>query len=299
MNLNTQPHTADLPTWQPGILQDARHYQILILTLLLCLGNTWFQFDIATGQVLAVLAAACLTQFLFSLPLKNVSFDPRSPLITSLSLCLLLKTAVLWIAVLAAVVAIASKFIFRWNHRHLFNPANLGIVAAILLTGQAWVSPGQWGGGLWFGFLLTCLAGLVLFRSHSTDMALKFIVIYAVGLIARATWLGDPLAIPLHQLQNGALLIFTFFMISDPKTIPVSPQGRTLFATLVTLIALAFQFLAFNPTGLMYALAIAAITVPFIDKFIPSSHQTSKSKGKPDTVLYPLSTQSQAKPLPS
>jgi len=29
-----------------------------------------------------------------------------------------------------------------------------------------------------------------------------------------------PWAIPLKQLQSGALLLFTFFMISDPKTTP-------------------------------------------------------------------------------
>ena len=39
-------------------------------------------------------------------------------------------------------------------------------------------------------------------------------------LLARAFWLGDPLAIPLHQMQSGSLLIFAFFMISDPRTTP-------------------------------------------------------------------------------
>lgn len=42
-------------------------------------------------------------------------------------------------------VAIASKFVFSFGEKHFFNPANFGIIFALLLTNNAWVSPGQWG----------------------------------------------------------------------------------------------------------------------------------------------------------
>ena len=37
----------------------------------------------------------------------------------------------------------------------------------------------------------------------------------------RSWWLGEPMAIPLHRLQSGALLLFAFFMISDPRRRPI------------------------------------------------------------------------------
>ena len=55
----------------------------------------------------------------------------------------------------------------------------------------------------------------------------------ALLLFGRAYWLGDPLAIPVHQLQNGALLVFAFFMISDPKTTPDTGFGRVLIGALL------------------------------------------------------------------
>ena len=69
----------------------------------------------------------------------------RSALISGLSLCLLLRTNRADLAVLAAMVTIAGKFVIRVNGKHIFNPTNCAIVAMLLLTDRVWVSPGQWG----------------------------------------------------------------------------------------------------------------------------------------------------------
>ena len=79
-------------------------------------------------------------------------------------------------------------------------------------------------------------------------MTYAFLGFYALLVVGRAVWLGDPLTIPLHHLQSGALLLFAFFMISDPKTTPDSRAGRVLFATLVALGAVLVQFGLYRPT---------------------------------------------------
>ena len=106
---------------------------------------------------------------------------------------------------------------------------------------------------------------LVLTKARRAETTLAFLGAYGVLLVGRALWLGDPLSIPLHQLQNGALLIFAFFMISDPKTTPNSPLGRMLFGTLVAAIAYAIQFVFYEPNGPILALIISAPVVPLID----------------------------------
>ena len=45
----------------------------------------------------------------------------------------------------AAALAIGSKFILRVRGKHLFNPANFGVGAALLVLPGTWISPGQWG----------------------------------------------------------------------------------------------------------------------------------------------------------
>jgi Na+-transporting NADH:ubiquinone oxidoreductase subunit NqrB len=197
-------------------------------------------------------------------------------------LCLLLRTNFLALAALAAVVTIASKFVLRARGKHLFNPTNFGIVAMMLATGQVWVSPGQWGSAAFFGFLLACVGGLVVNRAARSDVTYAFIAAYMALVVGRSIWLGEPLAIPFHRLENGALLIFTFFMISDPKTTPDSRAGRMVFAVMVAMGAAYVQFGLFRTNGLLWSLAISALAVPVIDRVLPGrryawekSHETS------------------------
>ena len=84
-------------------------------------------------------------------------------------------------------------------------------------------------------------------------------------LTGRAIWLGDPLEIPLHHLQNGALLIFAFFMISDPKTTPNTAIGRIIYGSIVASIAFVIQFVLYQPNGPILALIMSAPLVPIID----------------------------------
>ncbi|MEL6318404.1 MAG: RnfABCDGE type electron transport complex subunit D, partial [Pseudomonadota bacterium] len=74
----------------------------------------------------------------------------------------------------------------------------------------------------------------------------------------RAAWLGDPLAIPLHQMQSGALSVFAFFMISDPATTPRARGARLVHAALVAALGFALQTLWITDTGAIWALALLA-----------------------------------------
>ena len=156
--------------------KDARHFQIITLGSLLLLLLAWSDFAPSFIVVFLTITATLLTQFLFFKFLKIPSNDYRSPLITSLSLCLLFKTNLIWIYPLAGAVAMASKFLIRFNNKHIFNPANAAIVfGLVLLPAYVWVSPGQWGSAVWLGFALICLAGLVLSRAGRADIALFFL----------------------------------------------------------------------------------------------------------------------------
>ncbi len=251
--------------WQ----SDPRHYQIIIQSSLLIYGIFWLDFAMGLWEVLTIISTALLTQFLCVRFFKLPQFDFRSPLSSALSLCILFRADTLVLMAVAASITILSKFIFRWNNKHLFNPSCFGIVAIILVTGQAWVSPGQWGNVAIFAFLIAGLGGLVITRAAMADVSLAFLFFYAGILFGRALWLGDPLTIPLHQLENGALLLFAFFMISDPKTTPDSRAGRILFAFLLAAGAAFVYFWLYRTNGVFYSLAFFALFVPLIDWLLP------------------------------
>jgi Na+-transporting NADH:ubiquinone oxidoreductase subunit NqrB len=260
-------------------VRDPRLYQIATLALLLGYGLLRLGFDVPALHVVLILGTALTAQLLFTRAWGLARFDPRSALISGLSLCLLLRTGSPGLAVIAALVTIASKFLIRWKGKHVFNPTNFGLVAMMALTPQVWVSPGQWGHSALFAFLMACLGGLVVYRAWRSDVTVAFLAAHAAVLVGRAAWLGDPPSIPLHQLQSGALLLFSFFMISDPKTTPDSRAGRMLFAGLVALGAWYVQFRLFRPSGILWSLAACSMAVPILDRLLPARRYDWAAKG--------------------
>ena len=253
---------------------DPRLYQILVLASLLVYGVVGLDLEVRAPLAAAMLATVLLTQYACTRIWRLPAFDPKSALISGLSLCLLLRTdaSALGVAlgIAAALVTIAGKFVIRWRGKHLFNPTNFGIVALMLATdGKVWVSPGQWGSAALFGFLIACLGGLVVNRATRSDVTYAFLASYLGVVFGRALWLGQPLTIPFHQLASGAFLIFTFFMISDPKTTPDSRAGRILFALLVALGAGFVHFGLYRPNGLILSLFFLSPIVPLIDLLLP------------------------------
>jgi Na+-transporting NADH:ubiquinone oxidoreductase subunit NqrB len=233
-----------------------------------------FMYDFAPAPEIMVLTigSTLLTQFIFFKVFKIKSNDYRSPLITSLSLCLLFKGAAIWLYPLASVAAMASKFLIRFDGKHIFNPANAAIVLGLLFfPNMVWVSPGQWGNTLWLGFALLCFAFIVLNKAGRADTALFFLGSWVFLLLARAMWLGDPLDIPLHNLQSGALLIFAFFMISDPMTTPNNRLARFVFAFTVAAIAYILQYHFQIREAIFYALFMVCCVTPFLDYFYKGS----------------------------
>jgi len=248
---------------------DPRLWQIASLAGLLIFGLTRLDFEIAPPQIAVTLVTALLVQWLGTRWTRLPAFEPKSALISALSLCLLLRTPELWVAALAAAIAIGTKFILRVRGKHVFNPTNVALIAVILLTHRAWVSPGQWGNVAFFAFLIACAGGLVVYRAARSDVTFAFLASYAALLFARMAWLGQKPWVPLHQMENGAFLLFSFFMISDPRTTPDSRAGRILFGALVALGAGIVSFVLYRPNGLLWSLVALSPLTLLIDRLLP------------------------------
>jgi hypothetical protein len=265
-----------------SLLRDPRHFQIGALTGLLLYGVLGLDLALRPVTALVLLGTALATQALAMRFTGQRPFEARSALISGLSLCLLLRTNSLGVAAIAAVLTVGSKFVIRWRGKHVFNPTNFGIVAMLLLSDRVWVSPGQWGETAILGFLLVCAGGLVIHRAARSDTTIAFFAAALALILGRAAWLGQPVAIALHQLSSGAFLIFAFFMISDPKSTPDSRLGRILFAILVATVGTLLKVLLYRPNGLLYALAACAPLVPAIDALLPGGRYRWASPDRPE-----------------
>jgi len=115
--------------------RDPRVYQIAVLGSLLVYGIGWLDFEVRPGQAILILAAVLLTQYCCTRIWKLPVYDPRSALISGLSVCLLLRTNAPALAVAAAILTIASKFVLRFRGKHLFNPTNAPDQPGVGLSG--------------------------------------------------------------------------------------------------------------------------------------------------------------------
>jgi Na+-transporting NADH:ubiquinone oxidoreductase subunit NqrB len=268
---------------------DPRLYQIAFQAVLLSLGVLARDFTLRWEQMALAFAAGLATQILWTRRLGLPRVGVLSAVITCFGLSLLLRADNLWVHPLAACLALSAKFVVRINGKHLFNPANLGVIVGIGLLPGAWVSPGQWGNDLAYAVWFVALGAIVTQRARRWDISWTFLACW-LGLVAlRVAWLGQSWNIWLHQLGSGALLLFAFFMISDPMTIPNRNTGRAIYALAVALVAFFWQFVLFKPNALMWALFVATPLVPLLDRWLPANRfvwRAPASSPAPDKRLH-------------
>jgi len=258
--------------WLGGLAQlDARLYQIAFLALLLGAGVLARDFSLEARQVALTFVAGIATQLVWVRALGLRRVGVLSAVITCFGLAVLLRADSLWVHPLAAVACLSAKFLLRVNGKHLFNPTNLGVVIAVLLLPGAWISPGQWGADLLLACWVVALGGIVANHARSVDMSAAFLICYVGLLAARVAWLGQDWSVLAHQLQSGALLVFAFFMISDPMTIPNRVRARVAYAACVAGLAYVWQYVFYVPNGPVWALFLCAPLVPLLDRIWPGA----------------------------
>jgi len=271
-----------LCNWKlPRAFGDPRIFQILFLGILLAAGAWLRDFSLNSAQIILTFAAAIAAQH-FSFPMRpDAPRSYRSAFITGLSLTLLLRADNLWVHPAAASAAIFSKSLIRVRGKHLFNPATFGVMFAMILFPGAWISPGQWGQDVALAGWMIALGAFVAMRARRADISWNFLAFYVGGLALRIAYLGQRWAVLDHQLMNGALLLFAFFMISDPMTSPNHPRARALHAAIVAAIAFSWQFGSYAHNGMLWALFLAAPMVPMWDAIWPAQkYEWNQAGGK-------------------
>jgi Na+-transporting NADH:ubiquinone oxidoreductase subunit NqrB len=252
------------------MFRDPRDYQISFLAIFLGLGLFTRDWSIKPELIFTLIGTCCLTQLVLTSQLKpteNLWSSLKSAVITSLGLALLLRADRVSTMILAGTLAIASKFIFTANGKHWFNPANFGIMIALILTPDAWISPGQWGDDWLYLLLFVGLGGIVLGRVGRWDTSVAFFSAYALLEITRNIWLGWTWDVSLHKLMSGSLLLFTLFMITDPRSIPNNRSARIGWS--IAIAGLAFilrNYFYINEAIFIALFAISPLTI-LLDKF--------------------------------
>lgn len=246
-------------------IKDPRIPVALILFCYLVLGMTVLGFNRSPTQVAITVATAVVLDMVFHrIFVGGAPLFPFSALITGMGLSILINYAHgYWYATIPPLFAIASKYLFTFRGRHIYNPALVGVVVCLLLM-DGMISPSpayQWGGSYAIAaFIVTLALFFFALRIQRMPLIVSFLFFYSIGLLVRA-WLTR-FHVPMETWIMGALTaptfyLFTFFMITDPQT---SPSDRSK-QILVGFVIAALDFLLHMKENLytfFYAAAISS-----------------------------------------
>jgi hypothetical protein len=246
-------------------LRDARLHLAVVIVSLQVLGQVALDFRLSIAQILVSLVTCAVLEVGLALWRQRVVLWPASALLTGNGVAFVLRVPGTehgdwwsmhgwWIFAGTSAVAILSKYVLRFRGRHVFNPSNLGLVCCFLLLGPERADPlALWWGPLSAGLVLALAiivtGGLViLLRLRLLELAVVFWLAFAAGVGVLALS-GHEMTAPWHLgpisgfsfwwllVSSPEILVFLFFMITDPRTIPGSRAGRRAYAAGVAFLA--------------------------------------------------------------
>ncbi|CAN5370296.1 hypothetical protein BH23VER1_BH23VER1_22990 [soil metagenome] len=245
-SVRVAPMSADsAPQSRPG-WGDPRVPFALLLTGYAAFGCAFWGFNRSVSQIVAAVIFGCALEMvlarLFHKPARRF---PLSAYISSLSIGLLLNYAHSFSLLFFPVFcAIASKYVLTHRGAHVFNPSLFGVVAALVLGGNLYsAAPAyQWGHDAALPiFMVTAALALFIFRVKRAPLVSSFLVFYLIQSAARAFITRHhlpPATLLAGTFSAPSLYLFTFFMITDPKTSPQRPWAQVAWALGIVLIDL-------------------------------------------------------------
>lgn len=236
-----------------------------ILTAYAVLGCTLLGFNRTPLQVVLTVAAGCLLDMVLHWAFCNRErLVPLSAFISMMSIGLLLNYSHnYYLLFLPVFFTIVSKYVLTFRGRHVFNPSLFGLVCALFLGKGLYSSAPayQWGGS-WalVAFMITAACALFVFRIGRTALIVSFLCFYALQTLLRAYILRDHLPMEtliLGTLTSARFYLFTFYMMTDPKTSPPGRWRQIGWSFAVVLVDLWFHTIESLST-LFYALFVVA-----------------------------------------
>ena len=298
LTLGRQSYPVVLPS-----LRDPRLHVAAVIIAIHVLGQVVLGFQVSVPQILAAILTCAVIEVAITFYQTRSIVWPASAMLTGSGVALILRvvgtpvddhwtTYAWWLFAAVAGLSLLSKYVIRYRGSHVFNPSNVGLVVTFILLGSSRVEPLDFwwaplnapmllayavilGGGL---LITRRLKLLVLAASFWVVLAAGLGVLAASGHCMTANWAFAPVCGFDYWrviVTSPETMIFLFFMLTDPKTIPGGRVGRVAFGTLVavaSVLVMATQSDEFGTkVALLGSLVIMCAARPLIDRIVPAA----------------------------
>jgi len=278
------------PVLLPKLSDPRLHLAATIISLQI-IGQVGFHFRVSIAQILVAILTCAVLEVGIAMRRQHVLMWPASAMLTGNGVAFVLRVPGTvhgdwwsmrgwWIFAGTAAFSLLSKYIFTWRGEHIFNPSNIGLVTCFLLLPVTKAEPLDfWWGPMspWLVLALcVILAGgfTILSRLSLLRVALTFWATFAAGIAILAA-AGHEMTARWHLGPIGGfsfwwllvtspeILVFLFFMITDPKTAPRGGRTRVWYAIAIgvtaTLLIAPMRTEYWSKVALLSALAVVCI----------------------------------------
>jgi Na+-translocating ferredoxin:NAD+ oxidoreductase RnfD subunit len=254
----------DYPVRLPSA-RDPRLHLGATITSIQVMGQAFLGWELSIAQILVCLVTCAVLEVSLLFWERKELVWPASALLTGNGVALILRVNGTehgdwwslhgwYIFAATAGFALLSKHLIRFRGRPVVNPSNLGLVVCFLLLGTDVVNPLDF----WWGPLSAPLAAVyvvlaagaitVTWRLGLIPMSAAFWGVFAASLAVvsgaghciSARWSVEPVCgmdFWLVVVTSPEILIFMFFMITDPMTTPQARRPRVVFGAAVGLVS--------------------------------------------------------------
>ena len=289
------------PLVLPSIRDPRLHVAAVVLTVHV-LGQVGLGFWVSVPQIVAAIGTCFILEVAITFGQTRQLVWPASAMLTGSAVALIMRvvgtppgdhwsTYAWYVFAGVAGLSLLSKYVIRYRGSHIFNPANIGLVVAFVALGSTRVEPLDfWWAPLnpWMlaAYAVIAIGGLLITRRlHLLLLAATFWVTLSagVGVLAASQhcmttrWSFAPVCgfdFWRTIVTSPEVLIFLFFMITDPKTVPAGRVGRVVFGFLVAVtstLLMAPQTTEFGAkVGLLSGLVIVCAVRPILERWLPA-----------------------------
>lgn len=289
------------PVILPKIRDPRLHVAAVVITIHV-LGQLGLNFWVSVPQILAAILTAAIIEVTLTFRRTRSLVWPASAMLTGSGVALILRvpgtppddpwsTHAWYVFAGVAAFSLLTKYVIRYRGSHLFNPSNIGLVVTFVVLGSTRVEPLDfWWAPLnsWMimAYTVILMGGLLITRRlRLLAVAGTFWITLAIGLgllaasghCMTARWAFAPVCGFDYWrviMFSPELLIFLFFMITDPKTVPTGRIGRVMFGLLVAVastLMMAPQTDEFGTkVALLGGLVVMCAARPILDRLVPA-----------------------------
>jgi enediyne biosynthesis protein E5 len=188
-----------------------------------------------------------------------------SAYVSGISVGILVRSPYFWPYALCSAISITSKYVLRVKGRHIWNPSNFGIAAMLFLAPATVASLSiQFGNSIGPMIVIWTLGAIIIARLKRLHICVTYVLSFLAFGVLRSLITGHPLAAEIAPITGPMYQLFTFFMITDPKTTVSSRKGQMVVAFLVALVEAIFRLFQ-NVHAPYFALFIVGPTANLIE----------------------------------